>query len=440
MAIIVSNKEDTMIDFADDEQPLLPAPPRSVQDTGLEAAMLAELAGKALLGAGKCHLSVLTSRLRLSINVLREVLDGLQRDQVVEVAWRGDSDIDVQYQLTGIGRQRATEWLDRAPYIGPAPVPLDAWRAQLQRQAMQLPPVLASDVAAVFSDDCLPPRIHELVGAAMHAGRSICLYGPSGSGKSTLARKLGRLLQGMVAVPYAVAVGSAIIQLYDAAVHVAPPPLPGRLSGARGGDTRWLLCQRPVVQLGAELESAMLDLRHDPAGGCYLAPPQLKACHGLLIIDDLGRQRLPANALLNRLSQLLDTGTDQLALPGGHAFSVPCQAALAFATNMAPHTLLDGAALRRIGYKVALGPLPEASYRSLLRQQCRARGIDADEGALAYLVEELHRGSGQPLLASLPREIVARVAEFAGFAGTVPSLNPATLDQAWSSIFADGAA
>ncbi len=440
MAIIVSNREVTMIDFADDEQPLLPPPPRSVHDTGLEPAMLAELAGKALLGAGKCHLSVLTSRLRLSINVLREVLDGLQREQLVEVAWRGDSDIDVQYQLTGIGRQRATEWLDRMPYMGPAPVPLDAWRAQLQRQALQLPPVLACDVAAVFGDDCLPPRVHELVGAAMHAGRSLCLYGPSGSGKSTLARKLGRLLQGLVAVPYAVAVGSAVIQLYDAAVHLAPPPLPGRLSGARGGDTRWLLCQRPVVQLGAELEGAMLELRHDPAGGCFLAPPQVKACHGLLIIDDLGRQRLPANALLNRLAQLLDTGTDQLTLPGGHGFSVPCQATLAFATNLAPQTLLDGAALRRIGYKVALGPLPEASYRSLLRQQCRARGIDADESALAYLVGELHRGSGQPLLASLPREIVARVAEFAGFAGTVPSLNPATLDQAWASMFADGAA
>lgn len=429
-----------MIEYADDEQPLLPHPPRTVRDTGLEPALLSELAGKALLAAGKCHLSVLTGRLRLSINVLREVLDSLQRDQLVEVAWRGDSDIDVQYQLTGIGRQRAAEWLERSPYAGPAPVPLEAWRTQLQRQALHLPPVLAADVASVFADDCLPPRIHELVGAAMHAGRSVCLYGPSGSGKSTLARKLGRLLQGVVAVPYAVAVGSAIIQLYDPAVHLAPAPAPGRPTSARSGDSRWLLCQRPVVQLGAELDGAMLDLRHDRAGGCYLAPPQLKACHGLLIVDDLGRQRLPANALLNRLAQLLDSGTDQLALPGGHAFSVPCQAALAFVTNLAPQSLLDGAALRRIGYKVALGPLPEASYRSLLRQQCRARGIEADEAALAYLVGELHPGSGQPLLASLPREIVARVAEFAGFAGTVPSLSPATLDQAWSSMFADGVA
>lgn len=429
-----------MIDYADDEQPLLPPPPRSVRDTGLAPALLDELVGKALLGAGKCHLSVLTGQLKLSINVLREVLDSLQREQLVEVAWRGDSDIDVQYQLTGIGRPRAAEWLERAPYTGPAPVPLDVWRAQLQRQAVQLPPVLAGDVAALFVDDCLPPRIHELVGAAMHAGRSLCVYGPSGSGKSTLARKLGRLLHGVVGVPYAVAVGNAIIQLHDAAVHLAPAPLPGRPAAPRSSDARWLLCRRPVLQLGAELDAPALELRYDAAGGCHVAPPQLKACHGLLIVDDLGRQRMPAAALLNRLATLLDAGTDQLSLPGGQSFSVPCQAALVFVTNLAPHTLLDGAALRRIGYKVALGPLPEAAYRSLLRQQCRARGIDADEAALAYLVGELHRGSGQPLLASLPREIVGRVAEFAGFAGTTPRLNPATLDQAWSSIFADGVA
>jgi len=426
-----------MFDFADDEQPLLPPPPRNMRETGLEPGLLAELAGKVLLATGKCQLSVLASRLRLPVTVLREVLDQLQGDKLVEVGWRGDSDIDVQYQLTPAGRLQAAAWAERQPYAGPAPVVLEAWRAQLQRQALQLPPVLAEDMAAVFADDCLPRHIHELAGAAMHAGRSLLLYGPSGSGKSTLARKLGRLLQGVVAVPHAVAVGAAMVQVYDPAVHLAPA-LPGRAPGQRGGDLRWMLCQRPVITLGAELALAQLDLRYDAAAGCHLAPPQALASHGLLIVDDLGRQRAPAAALLDRLAQLLDSGTDQLALPGAPAFTLPCQAVVAFATSLAPQEVLDGAALRRIGYKVPLGPLPDASYRSLLRQQCRARGIAIDEAALAYLVEQLHAGRRQPLLASLPREIVARVAEFAGFAGQPPQLNPAALDRAWASIFADG--
>ena len=424
-----------MIDI-DDEQALLPPAPRSVRETGLEPALLAELVGKALLAGGKCHLSALTSRLRLPVTVLREILEQCRADQLVEVAWRGDSDIDVQYQLSPAGRARAAAWLAQQPYAGPAPVPFESWRAQLQRQALLLPPVLAQDMLAVFEGDCLPPQVHEQVGAAMHAGRSLLLYGPSGCGKSTLARKLGALLQGVTAVPHAVAVGNAIMQVYDPAVHQAPLPLAGRGASAHGGDLRWMPCRRPVLQLGAELDAATLELRHDAAGGAYLAPPQVKASHGLLILDDLGRQRLPAPALLNRLTQLLDTGTDQLALPGGHPFTVPCQPVLAFATSQAPHSLLDGAALRRIGYKVALGPLPETSYRSLLRQQCRARGIEVDEAALAYLLEQLHRRSGQPLLASLPREIVGRVAEFAGFAGQPPQLSPASLERAWASIFA----
>ena len=41
------------------------------------------------------------TRLRLSINVLREVLDFMVAEQMAEVAWRGESEIDVQADLTG---------------------------------------------------------------------------------------------------------------------------------------------------------------------------------------------------------------------------------------------------------------------------------------------------------------------------------------------------
>lgn len=422
------------------EQQLLPPPPRTVRDTGLELQMLAELVAKSLYITGKSHLPILTTRLRLSINVLREVMDFLAAEQLAEVAWRGDTDIDVQYQLTGAGRERAAAWLERRPYAGPAPVPLEDYRAMVRRQADALPDVSAEDVSHVFADDCLDPRVHELAGAAMYSARSLLLYGVPGSGKSTLARKLGRLLHGTVAVPYALCVGQEIVQLYDPAIHFAPPAAPGRAAPQRSSDLRWALCQRPVVHLGAELSADMLELRYDAHSGCYHAPPHFKANNGLFIVDDLGRQRLPARALLNRFIQPLDVGMDQLALQGGHKFTVPFQAVLVCATNCEPSALLDAASLRRIGYKVQVGALCEANYRALCRQQCRALGVEMDEAALAYLVSELHAGSGQPLLASLPREIIGRVADFAGFAGVPPRLCAVTLDQAWTSIFAGCAA
>jgi energy-coupling factor transporter ATP-binding protein EcfA2 len=439
-----------MMDFAaalpatrsdeDEHGALLPQQPKTVRETGLELQLIVELAAKAIYIAGRTHLPILATRLRLSINVLREALDFMVAEQLAEVAWRGDADIDVQYQLTTAGKQRAAGWLERSPYQGPAPVTLEAWRAMAARQSAQLQAPSAEDVEAVFGEAGLEPAVRNLIGAAMHAGRSMLLYGPPGSGKSTLARKLGRLLQGTVLVPHAVAVGQEIVQLYDPAVHL-PPALPPGAAGRqplerRSTDGRWVLCQRPVVQLGAELDESMLELRHDAFSGCYQAPPHCKASHGLFIIDDLGRQRMSAPALLNRLIQPLDAGQDQLSLQGGHKFAMPFGAMLVFATNLAPQALLDGSALRRLGYKIHVGALSEASYRTLFRQQCRAAGVALDDAGLRYLIEELHRGSGQPLLASYPREILGRIADFAGYAGQAPRLTVAALDQAWSSMFA----
>jgi energy-coupling factor transporter ATP-binding protein EcfA2 len=418
----------------------LPPQPKSVRDTGLSQQMIVELIAKAIYVGGKSHLPVLTTKLHLSINVLREVLDFLVAEQVVEVAWRGESDIDVQYQLTSAGKQRAGEWLERSPYVGSAPVTLEAYRAMVDAQAGHAPPPCADDVTAEFSDDFLAPAVQRMLGAALYSGRSMLLYGPSGSGKSVLARRLGGLQQGLIAVPHALVVGREIVQVYDTALHRAP--LPSQVRQARqnaerrSGDPRWVLCQRPVVTLDADLDAEMLELQPDTLSGCYRAPPQLKANNGLLIVDDLGRQRMPAADLLNRFSQAQALERSQLSLAGGYHFSVPCRMRLVFTTSLTPESLLDASALRRLGYKIPVGALGAASYRTLFRQQCLSAGVAYDDVALRYLIDELHAGSALPLLACYPREILGRIADFAGFMGEPPRLSPATLDQAWISMFA----
>jgi hypothetical protein len=415
-----------------------PPQPRCVRDTGLELGLIVELVAKAMYLIGKIHLPVLTGKLKLSINVLREALDAMQAAHLAEVASRGDSDLDVHYQLTEGGRLRAAEFLARCRYVGPAPVTLQAYRDLAARQSGRqagMQQIGMAEMAAAFADDVLEPAVRDLLGAALQSRRPLLLHGPSGSGKTTLARKLGRLQTGLVAIPHAILVEGQIVQFHDPAVHVPALPTHARQTQERRNpDARWLLCQRPLVQVGAGLDYDMLDLRLDQASGVYRAPPHFMANNGILVIDDLGRQRVPTEALLNRFSGPLDSGCDQLTIEGGYKIAVPFDVTVVLATNLAPQQLLDESFLRRIGYKILVGPLSEASYAMLFRRQCRQHALDCDEAVLDYLITGLHYASGRPLLASYPAELIGRVHDFAAFAGVTARLSMDTIEQAWHSM------
>ena len=419
---------------------VLPRQPRTVRDTGLDARLVTALVIKTLHTDGKTPLSRLTGRLRLSVSVLREVLQALVGAQQAEVAYSGDSDLDVHYQLTALGQRAAGEHLAESRYVGPAPVTLAAWRAVVARQSQRQPDaarVTRTELEAVLDGDPLAPAIREQIGAALYSGRPLLLYGPSGSGKTTLARKLARLRQDPIAVPYAVLVNHEIIALHDLALH--PVPLHARaLEERRSSDARWALSQRPLVHVGPELARDMLELRSDPGSGVLRAPPHILANNGLLVVDDLGCQRVPPDELLHRWLGALEAGQDHVTVPGGPTHALPFDVSLVLATSLAPESVLDDACLRRIGYRIPVGPLSEHSYRSLLRRQARLRRIDLDDSAIAFLIEHLHRRTGRALLAAYPHELLGRIADFAGYTGQAPRCDVDGLTRAWCSLFGEG--
>ena len=426
-----------LVSSLDDAVTRLPAQPKMVRETGLELALIVELAAKTIYQVGRIHLPVLTSKLRLSINVLREVLGAMLAEQLIEVALRGDSDLDVHYQLTANGRQRAVEFLARSRYVGPAPVTLDAYRELVVCQSIrqgQASRIGAANMASAFADDVFDRTVHDQIGAALQSSRALLLYGPAGSGKTTLARKVGQLQQGMVAVPFAILMEHAIVVLHDPMVH--QPPAEGRGGDERRSvDSRWTLCHRPLVEVGAELGLEMLDLRYDAAGGVYHAPPHLMANNGILLVDDLGRQRVATADLLNRWSVPLASGVDHLTMTGGQKQSIPFDVTVVLATNMAPHLLLNESSMRRVGYKIQVGALAETAYRALFRRQCRLAGIAYQDEALEHLIV-LHRSTCRPLLACYPADLLGRVLDFASFSGVEPRLSVAVIEQAWISMFA----
>ena len=78
------------------------------------------------------------------------------------------------------------------------------------------------------------------------------------------------------------------------------PDDPNSLRRRKRFDTRYVQCERPTVVTGGELSLSMLDLVYNPTARTYQAPLQLKSTGGIFIVDDLGRQQEPPQALINR--------------------------------------------------------------------------------------------------------------------------------------------
>lgn len=417
----------------------LPAP-RTVQDTGLPFIFLVELSVKTLFLGGQLRLVELASRMKLTVSVIDPLIVYLRAEKLCEISRSGGTgtDADLSYRLTDLGRTRGAEFLARCAYAGPAPVTLDDYCAAVQAQSVSSLHIGQQAVHAHFDNVIVNPGILDQLGAAMNSGRAMFIHGPAGSGKTYLAERLSGLLAGDIHVPHAVYAGGEVVQVYDPVVH-HPVPALGTAADTfhRRGmlDARWVRCRRPAVLTGGELTLDMLDLKFDHTTRYYQAPPHLKANNGIFIIDDLGRQRCSPTDLLNRWIVPMDRKIDFLALHTGYKFQVPFDVIVVFSSNLPPAELGDGAFLRRIGYKIHIGPLGEADYRSIFTRVCAGAGIGWDEDSFAWLLRERHARSGCPLLACYPRDLVGQVRDRAAYDGEPPSLTPQALDWAWNNYF-----
>jgi hypothetical protein len=316
-------------------------------------------------------------------------------------------------------------------------VSLSAHLAQVERQAIVDLTVTRDEMRQAFSGIVIRDEILDKFGAAMNSGRAIFVYGPAGAGKTFVAGKLAALLSGHVYVPHAILVENQVIQVFDPLVHeratVAGPEV-SMLVLSKTPDPRWVLCRRPVVVAGGELTLGMLDLQFDAGTRFYAAPPQLKANNGLFVIDDLGRQLVQAKDLMNRWIVPLERRVDYLALHTGEKFMVPFDVTVVFCTNLSPADLADDAFLRRLGYKIHLGPLDELEYREVCAQVCESYGIPLDAAAIDYLLARF-RKEGRPLLACTPRDLLGQVRDEARYRGVTPGLTRELLDWAWHNYF-----
>lgn len=416
---------------------LVPRPPASCEESGISFAFLADLMLKTFFHAGCLSMWELGERLRLPVAVIEPVLDFLRAESLCEVGRRNLNAVEISYQLSGGGRTRAESVLQKSQYVGPAPVSLAAYVAQVESQSIAQMSVSAEALNGAFNDVVIHQRLRDDLGAAINSCRAILIHGPSGSGKTFIAEHMLHALSGQVYVPHAILVDGDVIQIFDPMVH-RPVPLAAqenRLERWSGVDARWTLCRRPAVINGGELTLSMLDLQFDAHNRFYVAPPQVKANNGLLIIDDLGRQLVTPRDLMNRWIVPLDRRIDHFALHTGKKFCLPFDVNVVFSSNLRPSELADEAFLRRLGYKIHVGEMETDDYRQVFVQACERTGVPFSEAAFRYLLLECHRTHQQPLLACIPFDLASMIGDRARYLDRAPEMTKETLSWAWQTYF-----
>lgn len=416
----------------------VPVAPRTIGETGLTFLSLVELTTKIFFQCGQMRLIELAERSKLSVGVLEPILSFMRTERLCEVHKRGEAETDITYTLTELGRLRAQDFLQRNQYAGAAPVSLKAYIDRVGQQSVTDMRITRDQVRQVFAGIVIKEHILDQFGVAMNSGRSIFVHGPAGSGKTFIAEKMIRLLSGTVFIPYAIAVDTEIIQVFDPLVHkpVAETGVSRRLLERQEAyDERWVRCLRPTVVAGGELTLSMLELDFDENARYYSVPPQVKANNGMLIIDDLGRQLVQAQDLMNRWIVPLDRRVDYLSLHTGKKFMMPFDVTVVFCTNLSPAALSDEAFLRRLGHKIYIGELDEQDYGRIFRKVCEEMKIEFSEAGLNYVVHQLHVRDQKKLLACIPRDLLGQVRDIARYEGIEPAISPEVLERAWGNYF-----
>ncbi|HEV8228515.1 MAG TPA: AAA family ATPase [Candidatus Limnocylindria bacterium] len=404
--------------------------PATLEETGLTEAFVSDLTLKLLYQKGQTTAADLTNTLCLPLpQILQPILDFLKNEHLIEVkGGQGVTASTYVYVITTKGVERAREAMERNGYIGPAPVPLNAYVSRIRAQSIGATQITMEQLRKALSHLVLPEKTLRQLGPAVNSGRSIFLFGPPGTGKSSIAKALASLLTGSIVLPHAILVGQQIIRLYDPSRHRPLVALDARF------DRRWVPVARPFVEVGGELTLEDLDLVVDKSTNVHEAPFQMKASGGVLLIDDFGRQRASPDQLLNRWIVPLDRDVDFLTTSDGRKLEVPFDVLLVFSTNRTPSSLVDEAFLRRIQYKIEVKTPTEQEFAEILRRVCEAQRIafypKAAEWIAAYARER------QIALRSChPRDLMGHLSAASRFLNKPAELTPELVQLACETYF-----
>jgi len=408
----------------------------TIEDTGIPESFLRELVLKTVWAHDVPSLGSMSTSIGLHARVIQELVTGLSREGLCDVD-KGSAAEGVQfrYRLTDRGKNAAHDALGRSRYVGRAPVPIGAYNRVVAEQVSRFKRPPLEDIKSALAHMVLPERLIEVIGQAFFSRRALMIYGPSGNGKTDMVTSIANIVAGTVVIPYALYGQGQLIRVFDPEVHRSQVDDEETsesllIDRAFRHDRRWLPVHRPSVIVGGEMGAEALEMSYDATQGVHQAPLSVVAQGGVLVIDDLGRQKVSPKEILNRWVLMMEQGFDSFALTSSEIIRLPLDVTLVFSTNLTLKDLMDEAYLRRIAYKIAIPNPTRDQLAEITRRYCQTRGITWTEEAVQYLMERVYESGALPPHGCFPRDIITTVIDEAEFLGREPVLDEQSIDTA----------
>ncbi len=421
----------------------MPSEPKDIASMGISEADLLSLLIRLIYVDHLETVRQFIDAIKLPYHVVLDLVQIAVHRQLLQTLGVRDSEnpLDMSYAFTEEGRRYALDSYQQLRYVGPAPVTIEEFTNQVNRQKITNELVTFERIRQAFGELTFRESIIEQSGPALNSGRAILLYGPPGNGKTSVALSFASVFNDVIYMPYAVLVEGQIIRVYDPSFHRlgSPPPLKHESGHSfirrEEYDARWVPCKRPFVMTGGELTLEMIDLRYDTIANFYEAPLHVKALGGCFIIDDFGRQLVAPAHLLNRWIVPLENRVDYLKLHTGKSFTIPFEELVIFSTNLEPEDLMDPAFLRRLPYKIEVGAPSFELYECIFRKECERQGLAFSTEIFDPIVRKITREKGLDLAGYQPRFIIDQVVATCRFMGQAPHFEPRFIDYAIENLW-----
>lgn len=420
-----------------------PPPPsvRSLDATGLNPVMMRDILLKTIFRKNLSYANDIALAIALPVSLTQELIDLAREQRLIEATGtlHATSGSEMGFQLTDTGKSRALDALAQSEYYGAMPVPLEHYREQVKRQSIRNIRLTRQQLTSSMGHLILPDNLLDQLGPAVTSGRSILMYGPPGNGKSSISNGIRDALGDKIYIPRAIEYSGQVISVYDPIVHSAAEDAvddPNALRRTSNRyDRRYVYCERPTVITGGELKLDMLDLNFNPTARTYQASLQLKATGGVFIVDDLGRQEESPQSLVNRWIVPLEESKDILALQSGEKFEVPFDTLVIFSTNFHPNEIFDGAALRRIFFKIKIDGPNQSDFLKIFALIAKKKKMPLDEKSLVHLLKVKYPTIENNYANYQPVFLIDQMISICDFEGIPYQMTPELIDRAWANMF-----